>query len=208
MNGSERVKKWRRDTKERIIKIMGGQCQICSYNKSQTALELHHIDPTKKELSFASVRANPKKWDDIFNELLKCILLCANCHREIHDGTTKLPDEYILPDESLRNYKLVPTIRDVCSVCGKEKLKVNKTCSYKCSFMIRSKIKWAEIDLYDLLVVKKLSYCEIGRRLGVSDNAVRKRAKNLALYKWLATWVLIPVLSFNRGELHLKACSE
>lgn len=183
LNSSDRVKKWRRDTKSRIIKIMGGCCQICQYNRSQTALELHHIDPSKKEISFASIRANPKKWDAIFDELLKCILLCANCHREIHDGTTQLPEKYTMPDESLRNYKNVPVEKDACPICGNEKIKSKRVCSNKCALKSRYKVNWDKIDLHDLLIVKKLSYCEVGRQLGVSDNAVRKKVKKLGILK-------------------------
>lgn len=181
LNGSDRVKRWRRDTKSRIIMIMGGCCQICSYNKTQTALELHHIDPSKKELSFGSIRANPKKWNEIFNELLKCILLCANCHREIHDGTAALPENYVKPDEAFRNYRSVPIKRDLCPICNKEKLESKRVCSSQCAFKSRCKVDWDKIDLYDLLIVQNKSYCDIGRQLKISDNAVRKRAKKLKI---------------------------
>lgn len=181
LNSAERVKKWRRDTKSRIIMIMGGCCQICSYSKTQTALELHHIDPSKKELSFGSIRANPRKWDKIFDELLKCILLCANCHREVHDGTTSLPEKYSIPDETLRDYRKVPVNADLCPVCGNAKLKRLKTCSVKCSNKLRGTLDWNEIDLPKLLIDNKYNYCAVARILNISDNSVRKRAKKLKI---------------------------
>ena len=165
--------------KARIIEIMGKCCQICFYNKSNSALELHHIDPSKKELSFGQIRANPRSWTLIFDELLKCILLCANCHREIHDGTSTLPQTYVKPDESFRNYKSVPVRRDNCPVCGSDKLKVNRTCSFKCSATIRSKLDWSSINLRDLLEKHNFNFCAVGRLLNVSDNAVRKHYKRL-----------------------------
>ena len=48
---SEAVKKWRRNTKLKLITCMGSKCQICGYNKSQNALEFHHIDPEEKDFS-------------------------------------------------------------------------------------------------------------------------------------------------------------
>ena len=44
---SEAVKEWRRNTKLKLIVCMGSKCQIFGYNKSQKALEYHHIDLLK-----------------------------------------------------------------------------------------------------------------------------------------------------------------
>ena len=84
--GSEAVKNWRRKTKEFILECMGNKCVICEYAKCASALELHHLDPTKKKFSFGGIRANPKEWPVIETELKKCILVCSNCHREIENG--------------------------------------------------------------------------------------------------------------------------
>jgi hypothetical protein len=103
---SKRVIDWRIRTKEKIVASMGGCCQICKYDRCNSALELHHIDPNEKELSFSSIRANPKSIDKIIEELKKCILLCANCHREVHAGLIVLPELYSVLDENLmRHYR-------------------------------------------------------------------------------------------------------
>lgn len=39
--------------KKRIIYVMGGCCALCGYDKCSDAMELHHIDPTKKTLHLA-----------------------------------------------------------------------------------------------------------------------------------------------------------
>lgn len=88
---SDRVKRWRKRCKERIITAMGGSCCICKYNKCQSSLALHHLDPKKKDFRFGGIRANPKSWDKIVDELRKCVLVCHNCHNEIHEGMTKVP---------------------------------------------------------------------------------------------------------------------
>jgi 5-methylcytosine-specific restriction endonuclease McrA len=90
----ERVKRWRNNSKQKVVDMMGGCCQICGYKKTTDALELHHVDPSKKEMSFGKWRANPKSLETIKEELKKCILLCANCHREVHAGVTELPTLY------------------------------------------------------------------------------------------------------------------
>lgn len=70
--------------KKRIIEYKGGGCVLCGYNKCDAALELHHLDPGSKEFS---ISANTRiAWDELIEELDKCILLCSNCHREVHAG--------------------------------------------------------------------------------------------------------------------------
>ena len=65
------------------LKING--CAICGYNKCKSALEFHHVIPKDKKFligkTFISGHCNEK----IAEELNKCVLLCSNCHREIHN---------------------------------------------------------------------------------------------------------------------------
>jgi hypothetical protein len=60
------------------------QCSQCdeSYYK---CLEFHHLDPSKKDFSL-SVLKRDHSWDRILEEVDKCVVLCANCHRKAHDG--------------------------------------------------------------------------------------------------------------------------
>src|SRR5210317_1159220 len=112
MSNSKQVKDWRRNTKNKIIMAMGGCCQICRYNKCSAALEIHHLDPSKKEISFGLIRANPKSIAKIANELKQCILLCSNCHREVHYGDLAIPLEFKRLDEDILLAK-----RRKCKVC-------------------------------------------------------------------------------------------
>lgn len=72
-----RGKKNRRE----YIKYLGDKCKLCGYHKYDGALEFHHRDPTTKSKTFASI----KYWGlaKAKEELDKCDLLCANCHREV-----------------------------------------------------------------------------------------------------------------------------
>lgn len=82
---SESVSKRRRVVKQKAIDYLGGKCSKCGYSKCNAALEFHHKDPTQKDFGIASKGAT-MSWDKMRVELDKCILVCSNCHREIHDG--------------------------------------------------------------------------------------------------------------------------
>jgi hypothetical protein len=68
--------------KIKAIEYKGGACKHCGYSKYYGALEFHHLDPNEKDFSWQKLRL--RSWDSITSELDKCILLCANCHREEH----------------------------------------------------------------------------------------------------------------------------
>ena len=72
-----------KNKKQNAIAYKGGKCQRCNYRKTISALEFHHRDPNDKLYSWSEMRG--QKWDVITKELDKCDLLCANCHREVHE---------------------------------------------------------------------------------------------------------------------------
>jgi predicted DNA-binding protein YlxM (UPF0122 family) len=82
-NAVNAVNKRRRKIKQMAIDYKGGQCVKCGYKKCNSALEFHHLDPTQKDFSLGA-KGHCTSWDKIKKELDKCILVCANCHREIH----------------------------------------------------------------------------------------------------------------------------
>lgn len=72
----------RRSMKLQAIKMLGGKCSKCGYNKCIDALEFHHENPNEKEFKLGS--GNTMSWQEYKKEANKCILLCSNCHKEIH----------------------------------------------------------------------------------------------------------------------------
>ena len=82
------VAKRRRKLKILAIEYKGGKCQICGYKKFQGALDLHHINGVK-EFGIAD-KGYTRSWEKIRTELDKCILVCANCHRELEGGVMQL----------------------------------------------------------------------------------------------------------------------
>jgi len=75
----------RRRRKEILVKMLGGHCAICGYNKSITALSFHHKQPKKKCFDISSNGNLLRDWDEIVQEVQKCKLLCLNCHAEYHN---------------------------------------------------------------------------------------------------------------------------
>jgi len=71
--------------KKRAVDYKGGKCSICGYDKCIEALEFHHLDPSTKDSKLNGRGIDRRKSFEMLKiELDKCVLLCANCHREIH----------------------------------------------------------------------------------------------------------------------------
>lgn len=69
-------------------------CSICGYNNCLEAIEFHHVNPKEKEFRLSEMASRKKEIIQL--EMSKGILVCANCHREIHYG---LHPEYLLNAE-------------------------------------------------------------------------------------------------------------
>ena len=76
------------------VEYKGGKCQLCGYSRCPEALEFHHLKNGEKDFGISD-RGYTRSWKTIREELDKCILLCANCHREVHSGT-QLPREIVV----------------------------------------------------------------------------------------------------------------
>ena len=85
---TEAVQRRRNKTKKLLVEYKGGKCEICGYDKCISALEFHHIAPGEKDFGVSDglTRSLEKNKEEID----KCILVCANCHREIHEGLIDL----------------------------------------------------------------------------------------------------------------------
>lgn len=94
----------RRKFKDFLVSIMGRGCQICGYLKCNRSLCFHHLDPDQKDFSMGEHSANPENWANVFNEINKCIMLCTNCHIELHSGITCLPEIF---------HKIAPIYADI-----------------------------------------------------------------------------------------------
>lgn len=73
----------RRALRQQAVDYKGGCCQICGYNRCLEAFDFHHIDEQTKSFT---ISAHLTSFKAIKAELDKTVLLCANCHREVHAG--------------------------------------------------------------------------------------------------------------------------
>lgn len=120
-----------RESKRALVKLGGGECVICGYDKSPLAMSFHHIDPSTKSFDIGARKLEKETLD----EIKKCILVCNNCHFEIHHG---LHPQYLLSkvsgslysdkeicDTTVQRNKLKKKLMDIlggkCSGCGYDK---------------------------------------------------------------------------------------
>lgn len=184
---------WRRNTKIRSVAYKGGSCIVCGFDKYQGSMDFHHLDPSEKEFT---ISAKDIKFETILNELDKCVLLCKNCHSAIHSDELELTAEHLSrnpsKEEGLKMLKEVypeffeePESKSLkiktgpkkyyCD-CGTEIQSASTQCM-SCYAKSQEVIEWPPIEVL-IAMVAKSNYSAVGRELGVSDNAVRKRIKN------------------------------
>ena len=153
------VSKRRVALKIKALKYKGNKCSICNYDKCKDALEFHHINPLEKEFGIANRII--RSWVKVKNELDKCILLCANCHRELHN----IPIIQIQEKEKTLN---------LCPICNSTVNNNNKIfCSSKCFKVDRIKNIPEKSELIDKIILYK-SNLKVGKYYNVSDNTIKK----------------------------------
>lgn len=85
------VAKRRKTIKEKALQYLGDKCIYCHYNKYQGALEFHHKTASSKNFGIGQ-KGHSRAWTKVKDELDKCILVCSNCHKEVHAGLRSLPE--------------------------------------------------------------------------------------------------------------------
>ena len=75
----KRIRAWITARLDRF-KVFKG-CSHCGYKDNPAALQVHHVDPSKKLQNVSMIRRSRySQWKVIKAEIRKCIVLCANCH--------------------------------------------------------------------------------------------------------------------------------
>ena len=84
------VHKRRKKIRQMAVEYKGGQYVVCGYSRCIEALEFHHNNSSGKDFSI-SEKGYTRSWTKVKEELDKCMLLCANCHREVHAQSAAFP---------------------------------------------------------------------------------------------------------------------
>lgn len=89
LNIRKRKERWvRQDNKQwAVISMLGCKCEKCGIEATRDNMcifDFHHVDPSTKEENIAELLANGRPLDILMEEATKCILLCSNCHRQLH----------------------------------------------------------------------------------------------------------------------------
>lgn len=127
MNPNDYVKQKERalSRKLELIKLKGGKCERCGYDKNIAALEFHHLDPSTKSFQLDSRHLSNTTREKILEELDKCILVCSNCHRELHNPHFDNENiDNLLTEMEAKHVSVFSKPRSkrklVCKHCGKE----------------------------------------------------------------------------------------
>lgn len=79
----ERSAERRRQRKQFVTELKSKPCARCKGTFPPAAMDFHHLDPETKEMNIGARYAN-LSMESLQKEIDKCILVCANCHRIIH----------------------------------------------------------------------------------------------------------------------------
>jgi DNA-directed RNA polymerase subunit RPC12/RpoP len=111
-------------------------------------------------------------------------LICANCHREVHDGNYSIEelrnnqfyDEEIANQLRLEKQKLLEKTLYYCSICGKQLY--SKTVTGLCEMCYKASLKTGRPTREELKqLIRTTPFTKIGEKYGVTDNAIRKWCK-------------------------------
>lgn len=119
--------------KYEAVQIHGSKCERCGYNKNLAALDFHHRDPNTKKFQIDMRAFSNTNLDTLKEELDKCDLLCANCHREEHNPDLII-DNISSELEGCNKSSFNNEYGSICPVCGKRfpKSKGKIYCSKEC----------------------------------------------------------------------------
>lgn len=183
ISSSDSVMNWRNRTKEKLVVYKGGKCEKCGYDNINylRVFEFHHLNPDEKDFA---ISGKSYKYETLRLEADKCILLCSNCHKELHEDLDREKreerfkdlDNTLSPHVCKENRKKGWRSRKIlkeCLHCNKETTNY-KYCSLKCATDSNQILPSKEV----LLELKKtMSNIEIGKKFGVSEAPVRKKLK-------------------------------
>lgn len=174
-SGYKYVKSSRNKLKQRLLYIMGDKCCICGYDKCNSALEFHHKKAEEKNFTISS--NTNVSFENAKEEIKKCILVCANCHREIHSFNLDVSN-YVCYDEQKAKEK-EQELYDIkhrkicyCKDCGAIISSDSERCM-KCNALAKRTQTRPDRDTLKELI-RSTPFTQIAMLYNVTDNAIRK----------------------------------
>jgi hypothetical protein len=85
--------------------IVGHACWRCGYSRGvegRRVLDFHHVDRSNKSFPLDCRHIINLAWEKVSAEMQKCVLLCANCHREVETGLVPADEVIALHDRNWR----------------------------------------------------------------------------------------------------------
>lgn len=158
-NKSTFILKWAK--KILLSKILGGKCDICG-NNNIFQLEFHHPHEDK-EATICKIKF--LRFSKIKKEVVKCRLLCRNCHAELHyeDGGSDRRRSQL--KENMLLYKNIFSC-EICGYSGKNyrSLEFHHVKSKEKAFEISSeiwKIKKIKSNKIEKIILLELDKCSV-----------------------------------------------
>jgi hypothetical protein len=74
----------KRNKKQILVEYKRGKCFLCGYNTYISALSFHHLNPVNKDFNISG--SHCRNIELLKLEVDKCVLVCMNCHAEIHSN--------------------------------------------------------------------------------------------------------------------------
>lgn len=108
MKFREDVKAWYKQYK------VGKCCKFCGEHDNR-CLDFHHVEGEKKNSSISRMVSNGKSKLSIRREMMKCIILCSNCHRKYHAEDRKKRNKSLI-QKILLQIKL----KSKCKICNEK----------------------------------------------------------------------------------------
>ena len=196
---SENVKAWRRRTKSRLVEAFGNKCCMCGQKYEDELYDFHHIDPTNKKFSMGSRRGSCISWERIVEEVKKCVMVCSNCHRLLHNGYASIPKNSTRFDEKYDTYEALKNKQ--CKVCKIAIEETKTVCSRSCAAKLTGSIDWGNINLTKLYEKFDGSLYKLADHLHISHGSIWKR--------WQKEKVkLICPVCGEKKDPKLKYCSQ
>ena len=88
-----KIDKKRKQLKKMCVEYHGNKCSSCGGVFPIAVYDFHHTDNdrnNRKDKTIGHMTHDCRKWETITEELDRCVMLCANCHRIEHYGDTML----------------------------------------------------------------------------------------------------------------------